>query len=202
MMKKSKRSLILIIAGLLLIAAALILFLSNAAEDHAARDSSERIVAELIEKIDEQEDPAQYPTDNPKRMMPVMTVEERKYAGVLTIPELDLELPVAASFDYDTLRSTPCRYSGNVYGGNMVIAAHNYDAHFGRINALLPGSTVYFTDTEDHRYAYEVYSVETLNPDQEPELTRTDDRIRELTLFTCTYSGAARVTVRCKGVAA
>ena len=50
--------------------------------------------------------------------------------GILEIPALDLNL-VISSWSYSSLRLAPCRYSGSAYKGDLVIAAHNYQSHFG-----------------------------------------------------------------------
>ena len=200
-MRRNRISLCFIIAGLLCFAAALILFVNNIVESRRAEIASNQIVSELSAMLEETGDKyADLPTDNPERGMPFLTVGYRRYAGILSIPALKLELPVAGQFSYDALKSTPCLYSGSVYGGNMVIAAHNYDAHFGRINALVPGDEVFFTDAENHRYDYEVCDMETLEPEQQEALIQNAGEGRELTLFTCTYSGVARIVVRCKSV--
>ena len=86
-----------------------------------------------------------------------------------------------------------------MYTRDLVIAAHNYDMHFGRISSLNFDSKVIFTDTENHRYVTQVVDIETLRPDQVEELTtKTKKNDWDLTLFTCNYSGSERVTLRCK----
>lgn len=201
MMKKNKKSLLFILSGLLCIAAALILFVHNTAESRHAQSVSRRIADDISSQLEEAYEggSADFPIDNPERKMPALTVDGSQYAGILSIPSLKLELPVAADFDYDTLQSVPCLYSGNAYGGNMVIGAHNYDAHFGRIASLAPGDEIFFTDAENHRYFYEAYSIETLAPEQVDELVRSEGDGRELTLFTCNYYGTVRIAVRCEG---
>jgi sortase A len=59
------------------------------------------------------------------------------------------------------------------------------------------GDTVYFTDMDDKVYTYEVAETETLAPTAIEEMTTSG---YDLTLFTCTYGGKSRVTVRCKRV--
>ena len=51
-----------------------------------------------------------------------------------------------------------------------------------------------FTDVSGAVHRYTVMQVETLAPTAVDEMTGGD---WDLTLFTCTYSGQARVTVRC-----
>ena len=188
-------------AGLLCMAAALAVFLHNRFESQHAQTESAKIVAELSEQISAESEAQSetFPTDNPDRSMTELTVQDARYAGILAIPELDLELPVLASFDYDSLQVTPCLYSGTIYRKNMVIGAHNYDAHFGRISDLRIGSEVNFTDVENNTYHCEVVSLEMLKPNQNDILTeKQHENDWDITLFTCNYSGTERITVRCK----
>ncbi|MCL2461950.1 MAG: sortase [Defluviitaleaceae bacterium] len=123
-----------------------------------------------------------------------LVYEGNSYLGLITIPELSLSLPVMDEWSYPNLRISPCRYTGSVAENDLVIAAHNYSRHFGNINRLSDGDLVIFTDADgvDHRYL--VAEVTTLNP---ADISGMTDSGYALTLFTCTYSGQARVTVRC-----
>ncbi len=196
----NKKGLIILIAGLLCVAAAIGLFINNALASRHAEESAQKITEELEKKISEENSGAEnaFPTDNPYREMPTVTVGGQPYIGILSVPESELTLPVLASFDYDSLQETPCLYSGSIYRKNMVIGAHNYDSHFGRIDSLSQGSRVIFTDTENHRYDCEVVSMETLKPDQNDELTKKFGNDWDISLFTCNYSGSARIVVRCR----
>ena len=199
---KSKTGWIILLAGLLCMMAALAVFLFNQNESHQAKTASAKIVAALSEQIAEEGEENHeetFPTDITDRTMPEMTVDGERYAGILRIPELELELPVLAFFDYDSLQVTPCLYSGTIYRRNMVIGAHNYDAHFGRISALGIRSEGDFTDVENNTYRCRVVNLETLKPDQNDVLTeKAHEGDWDITLFTCNYSGTERVTVRCK----
>ena len=66
----------------------------------------------------------------------VLTVYEYTYIGILTIPSLGIELPVQDEWSYPNLKIAPCRYAGTVADGNLIVAAHNYRSHFGRIGEL------------------------------------------------------------------
>lgn len=131
---------------------------------------------------------------DPGRDLPVVTVDGRAYVGVLSIPTLGLELPVQATWSYDNLKASPCRYAGTPYAGGFVVAAHNYAAHFGRVGQLATGDEVSFTDVDGNVFRYRVEALEVLGPDAVAEMT--DDEW-DLTLFTCTLGGASRVTARC-----
>ena len=66
--------------------------------------------------------------------MPTVTVDDYECIGFLSVPVLDLELPVLTDWSYEKLNKAPCLYYGSYYEKNFVIAAHNYESHFGRLS--------------------------------------------------------------------
>jgi sortase A len=72
--------------------------------------------------------------------------------------------------------------------------AHNYSSHFGRIDQLSMGDPVLFADVNGKLTEFEVVGREVLPPTAVEEMT---SGAYDLTLFTCTYGGANRVTVYC-----
>ena len=63
-----------------------------------------------------------------------------------------------------------------------------------KIRDLKPGDTVTFTDMEGQTISYEVVVLDILHPTAVEDMTAGE---YDLTLFTCTYGGKSRVTVRC-----
>lgn len=183
-------------AGLLLIAAALFLSAYNAWESHEARDSARQVIAQLCDELPTE---AGEPTTLPdvRREMPVKTINGRDYIGVLSIPSLELELPVISQWDYPALKVAPCRYSGSLYQDNLIICAHNYASHFGKLKELQPGDIVLFTDMDEHVVTFQMVERETLNPMDAEGMEAGD---WDLTLFTCTIDGQTRVTIRLERV--
>lgn len=183
-------------AGLLLIAAALFLSAYNERESHEARDSARQVIAQLCDALPTE---AGEPTTLPdvRREMPVKTINGRDYIGVLSIPSLELELPVISQWDYPALKVAPCRYSGSLYQDNLIICAHNYASHFGKLKELQPGDIVLFTDMDEHVVTFQVVERETLNPMDAEGMEAGD---WDLTLFTCTIDGQTRVTIRLERV--
>ena len=110
---------------------------------------------------------------------------------------LELELPVISQWDYPALKVAPCRYSGSLYQDNLIICAHNYASHFGKLKELQPGDTVLFTDMDEHVVTFQVVERETLNPMDAEGMEAGD---WDLTLFTCTIGGQTRVTIRLERV--
>lgn len=126
--------------------------------------------------------------------MPTLTLDRSKYIGILEIPVLGLRLPIMEEWNYPNLKVAPCRYTGSIYQSDMVIAGHNYRSHFGSLNRLRVGDELLFIDMDGNRFVYTVAETETLMP-REIEHMITGDW--DLTLFTCTYGGRTRFTVRC-----
>lgn len=193
---KANRGTVWINAGLLLIAAALFLSAYNAWESHEARDSARQVIAQLCDALPTE---AGEPTTLPdvRREMPVKTINGRDYIGVLSIPSLELELPVISQWDYPALKVAPCRYSGSLYQDNLIICAHNYASHFGKLKELQPGDIVLFTDMDEHMVTFQMVERETLNPMDAEGMEAGD---WDLTLFTCTIGGQTRVTIRLERV--
>ena len=190
--------------GLLLLAAALFLWAYNGQESRRAGDSAQQVITELTQQLpaeagaeaEQEEAPAvklpEYLLDA-QREMPEKTVNGRAYIGVLSIPSLNLELPVLSQWSYPNLKEAPCRYSGSLYQNDLIICAHNYASHFGKLKTLQPGDTLLFTDMDDQVVSFQMVEQETLEPNDEEAMTTGD---WDLTLFTCTPGGQTRVTVR------
>lgn len=194
-----KRGAFWIHLGLLLIAAALFLSAYNEMESHEARNSAQQVIAQMCqtlptETVAETEAPAvpEYLLDA-EREMPVQTINGRDYIGVLTIPSLELELPVLSQWDYPALKVAPCRYSGSLYQDNLIICAHNYASHFGKLKNLRVGDTAIFTDMDENVVGFQLAAQETIQPEDLEAMEAGD---WDLTLFTCTVGGQSRVTVR------
>ena len=196
--------------GMALIFGAMSLFLINQREAEEAEMNSVNLLPQLMEVIEENEDavtePETYaqPVGTPIEYldpsvfeMTEVEIDGYAYIGYLSVPKLELELPVMADWDYTRLRIAPCRYTGSIRGEDLVIMAHNYASHFGGLSKLSEGAGVIFTDMDGITTAYEVVAQDVLHPYDVEEMTSGDF---DLTLFTCTYGGKSRVTVYCDRV--
>lgn len=197
---KANRGTVWINAGLLLIAAALFLSAYNERESHEARDSARQVIAQLCDALpteagDDEAEPTTLPESLPdvQREMPVKTINGRDYIGVLSIPSLELELPVISQWDYAALKVAPCRYSGSLYQNNLIICAHNFATHFGKLKNLRVGDIAIFTDMEENAVTFQMVERETLEP---TDLEGMEAGDWDMTLYTCTVGGQSRVTVR------
>lgn len=184
------------ILGAMLVLAALSLFLYNQSENRNAGAAIEEILPQMAEYLET--DAGQDGFDPYSAVMTEVEIDGYGYIGYLSIPSLELELPVMSEWDYDRLKIAPCRYTGSVKTDDLVIAAHNYARHFGALSKLSEGDEIFFTDMDGVLHAYEVAEMEVLAPTSVEEMTAG---VYDLTLFTCTYGGKSRVTVRCERAA-
>ena len=205
---KNKLGSICIILGVALLLGALLLFLINRKEDLAAQQASRDVLTQLVQQIQEDtakeigangadvelQIPVELLTEEDKKMAE-LEIDGELYIGYLNMPKIGMSLPVQSTWSYPKLKISPCRYSGSVRGEDMVIMAHNYTSHFGKISELEPGDQVIFTDVEGNVIYYQVVTKDVLAPTAVEEMTAGEF---DLTLFTCTYGGANRVTVYCQ----
>ena len=164
-----------------------------------AQDLLEDVQSIMDEKQPEQPLPADTVNlpDDPEKMpteMATVKVDGYDCIGVLSVPVLDLELPVLTDWSYAKLKKAPCHYYGTYYEKDFVIAAHNYQSHFGKLSELQPKDLILFTDVSGTVYCYEVVLLETLPGNATEEMIASGF---DLSLYTCTPGGASRVTVRC-----
>ncbi len=190
---KRKTAITFMSFGILFIAFALGLLIYNNYENKRAQQSSDSLMKSIRLRMAENgpEDQIVDPFDEE---MKIKEIDGYGYIGYLSIPALSLDLPVMSEWDYDRLKISPCRYYGSTKTDNLVIAAHNYRFHFGYLGNLAPGDSVVFTDMESDIRHYKVTSVELLMP---TDVDKVKDSGDDLILYTCTYGGAKRITVRC-----
>ena len=199
---RNKLGVCFLFLGVLLLCCSLSLYLSNKQEDSQAEQVSVEVLPLLIEEIPEEPDPqilaerlAPIEFREPESFeMTEVTIDGYGYIGYLSIPSLELNLPIMGSWDYKRLQIAPCRYHGNIGSEDLVLMAHNYTSHLGRIDELQPGDTVCFTDMDGISTWYQVSVRDLLPPGAVEEMTAGEF---DLTLFTCTYGGRSRVTVHC-----
>lgn len=201
----------LVFAGLLLLCAAGGLLYSNHAENLRAQDASAQVLESLAEIIQNNQRGEPVLPDGPSEgdapaaserptmpeaedPCPTVNIDGVDYIGVISFPTLSIELPVMAQWSPAGLQTAPGRYTGTASGGDLVIAGHNYDSHFGQIRDLRPDDPVLFTDVNGKVYSYSVLDIEILQPTAIEDMIAGDD---PLTVFTCTYGGRTRLTIRC-----
>ena len=195
-----------IILGICCLIASVGLIAYNHWEEENAQNASKNILQDVQENIldnthkestSEESDRGESVKISVEIAQEMLTTQVDGYdcIGVLSIPILELELPVLTDWSYTKLKIAPCHYFGSYYEKDFVIAAHNYQSHFGRLSELQPKDLILFTDISGTVYCYEVVLLETLPANATKEMITSGF---DLSLYTCTPGGASRVTVRCK----
>ncbi len=193
------------ILGAALVFGALSLFLWNRHEDQEAGKFIVEIMPAIAEEIQQIRETAPSTPDLTENIpvellteedlvMTERTIKGYPYIGYLSIPDLKLQLPIMSDWNYQRLRISPCRYSGTLRGEDLVLLAHSYNSHFGRLSFLTEGAEIQFTDMDGNIWRYEVVLMDILNPTDVEEMIGGE---YDLTLFSCTTTGKQRVTVRC-----
>ena len=197
----NRRGLVCITAGILLMLSAAGLTGYNIVDERQAGEKAEHAY-ELLRDVSVKPGELELPEHilpaykvTPEVLMREIQIDGHAYIGYLSLPTLELDLPVMSEWSYPKLKIAPCRYWGSVYLDNMVIAAHNYVDHFGRLGSIAVGDPVIFTDVDGNVFEYTVSELLQLNPNQTLNMVKGLDW--DLTLFTCTASGRQRLTVRC-----
>ena len=206
-----KTGIAIVAVGAVLILSALLLLLYHRYEDTHAGQEAESLLADVEAAIATQatDTPAatlpnkwgETATPSPTALdpeMPVVMLDGYEYVGYVEIPALELKLPVMADWDYTRLKVAPCRQFGSSRTDDLVIAAHNYENHFGRLKEFTKGDTVILTDMDGIVNTYSVEKIETLKPD---EVDAVQNSGYDLVLYTCTKGGKTRVTVFCNRAA-
>lgn len=187
--------------ALLSLTMALILYLNNETESLEAQNMSNITINEMFKQIDKPvkdiTEDIDYLTEYPE--MKILNIDGIDYIGTLEIPSQNLLLPVTADWSMDKLKLSLCRYSGSIYTDDLVICGHNYtkNRHFGVLKHVEIGDTVYFRDVDNETIEYKVVEAEILDPYDVYNMKNSD---YDLTLFTCTYGGNERLTLRCNRI--
>lgn len=195
-----------IILGVACLLGAVGLVVYNRRDEQAASDFSQSLLQEVRILMDQTQSNPDLPQQPPHSTvatqdmaipseMPTVTVNGYDCIGILSIPVIELELPILADWSYAKLKKAPCHYYGTYYQPDFVIAGHNYKAHFKKLSSLQEGDLVIFTDATGAPHYYEVVLLETLQKEATLEMIASGF---DLSLYTCTPGGASRVTVRCK----
>lgn len=177
--------------GIMMILGALWLYRQNQMEEQQAARTAEAALEEIIAEIRQQS--AVDDDGSPE----FIEIDGECYIGYLELPTISFSLPVMSEWSYPRLRIAPCRYSGAVQSDDLIIMAHNYDRHFGQLSMLREGDPVQFIDAAGEIHRYVVIKQELL---ETKDVERMGAGEWDLTLFSCTYGGQSRVTVRLQRV--
>lgn len=133
-----------------------------------------------------------------------------KVIGIVKIPKIEIEYPILEIGDIDPenakvpMKLSIIKYWGenvNDYG-NLSIAGHNnYDGTmFGKTKKLQIGDIVEMTDLTGQTISYSIYDIFVTDPNDVSILLPKDEKIREVTLITCTNGNKERLILKAKEI--
>lgn len=136
-------------------------------------------------------------TTNVEKMEPLKTfdINGTDYIGVIHIPSMKVTLPVTKNWSNKLMKKAACRYDGSALYGNLIICAHNLPSFFKGIQQLNTRDNIIFIDADNKEYVYEVIQIEILGA-YDVDAVKAGSDEWDITLFSCTYGGKERVTVR------
>ena len=191
-MTRRNKDLLLVALGLIMAAAGLFLHLTEQQQEQLAGENA----ALLLEAVSQQlpAAPAEpMPDEEPGDEPQSLTVMGYDVLGTLRIPSVDIDLPVLNDWSYDLLTVAPCRYSGSIETGDLVILGHSYRTHLRPLRQVQPGDSVELTDAAGTVHRYVVAETEILRGSDGSLLPSG----YPLTIFTCTADSKHRFLARC-----
>lgn len=180
------------ILGLIFIVGSLSLYAVNQNIEKRRGSAAADVLEQLAPALNV--DKSSEPSAAKAKGLPLVTIGDYPYCGVVEIPDLDLKLPVIQGFTMDKMEIAPCCYTGSPYDDHFVICAHNSITHFGKLPQLAEGAEIIFRDFDHKRWTYRLAEAG-VYPDTAIAEIKSDQW--DLTLFTCTNAGIARYAVRC-----
>lgn len=198
---KISRSGVLIALGFLLLASSVALEAQNISTDRKGRESAEQIVREFKEIVMENSDEDLFPSvsNDPDENDSggFVIVNDERYCGIISIPAIEIELPVSYGYSYEQMSESLCRYCGSIEGRNMIICGHNYKSFLQNLDKVNEGDSVIFTDYRGISYEYAVSEIQLIGGYERRKLIEGGSDW-DLSVFTCNYSGYYRYVLRCK----
>lgn len=194
MTKRQKRGLMLVALGLSLVMAALGIHLAQEKRDALAGQSANVLLQQLQLSRTSLPAPDGMEQEETATAMPEKSYLGYSMIGTIRVPSLDIELPVLSTWSYELLDVAPCRYSGSLPTGDMILMGHNYKSHFTPLLQAAVGTEVEFEDVNGQVSRYTVAEITYLHKNDGEKLPSD----YPLTLFTCTAGGQNRMVLRCQ----
>ncbi len=130
--------------------------------------------------------------------------KEYQVAATLAIPKINLNYPVLSSTSDDLLKNALTKFWGPNANeeGNFVIAGHNYKnkKFFGRLDEMEISDTIELTDVSGKTLTYQIYDIYTVKPTQIDCTSQETNGAKEITLITCTATGAERLIIKAREI--
>jgi sortase (surface protein transpeptidase) len=194
-MKMMKRARNLIALALVAIGTCLMIYsayflLRYRSNTRDMEDNSKELLRELERVIPKDPVMTQDPVYKDASSMPAIEIKGISCIGILKVPKIGLELPVANNGS--DIGFTPIHISGTPHTTDFVIEALGYSSQFGPLSELELKDNLIFVDLYGYQYSYEIIGIVSGTAEQ---LQAMDDAMLEETDSTESGLAAAIVEV-------
>ncbi len=156
-MKKDRLYNILLMVGIALVVISLgTLLISQISQTLASRNARE-LVVQIRQLLPQTSTGVLEDRANP--VMPSMEVEGENFCGIIEIPAYNADLPICDIWSSGKVTKYPCRYTGSIYDGSLVIGGSDNSGQFDFMKEITGGDKIYVTDMTGARFTYTVSDV-------------------------------------------
>ena len=110
-----------IIVGVFLILISLTMTFYNKYEDLNAGKQARAALDVFKNEVVVQNHIVESLTTEEVKEMKTVNINGDDFIGTITIPSINLELPVMSEYSYSRLKKAPCRYYGNLFTNDLII---------------------------------------------------------------------------------
>ena len=143
---------------------------------HSSIQKSETYVETLRTLIPEPQ--GAVPEERRDNRVPVLSIDETDFVGILEMPRYESALPVCA--EWGRVTKYPCQFNGSIYDSTLQIGATSQKGQYDFYREISVGDTVIFTDVEGNQYTY---AVTNLRYEKHADPTTLNREESALTLF-------------------
>lgn len=182
----------MVIGAILILSSVSLVIITASLEKNAQKNS--RIIAERMLSLMPEIQNAQA-DDRIDTSMSSLNIDSTDFCAVLEIPRYGACLPVATKWDKTRVRMYPCRYTGSIYDGTLVIGGADSRGQLDFLSDITEGDAVLLTDTEGNCYAYKINAIELA------DIASTETLISDecdLVLFARNTYSSGYTVIRCK----
>ncbi len=197
-MNRKVRGIFMIVLGLVLTFSGAAIYANYESRANAAKNNAEILLQSVTRDIQKRRMSAVV-TEAPQGQMPQTSVNGYAIVGILQVEEADISLPVLENWSYELLEQGPCRYSGSLQTGDLVLLGHNYPGHLADLDQVEEGDLVELMDVEGTVHSFQIAKTAVIRPTDVEALSAGD---YPLTIFTCTPGGQSRYVVFCEACTA
>lgn len=129
--------------------------------------------------------------------MPVLSLNGKDYSALLAVPGHGVKLPVVHLWEDRGLLNAPCRFSGSLYDGTLVIGGTDRTLDFCK--RLDIGDEIRITDMSGMEFRFSVTRVERTTTASAEKLMKEE---YDLTVYVKDSYSMEYILVRCNGMAA